>query len=88
MNISFTQTPWRLGEYGGIYPVGDGPCIMTANHSDHTRRVNARGNEEFVVKCVNSHDELVAALEWFTREITTETFKNAEAVIAKARGNT
>lgn len=56
-----TAGPWRIGPYGGVYPVHiSGPCIIAADHRDGTRRTNGDNNEALIARC--SPDVMTAVL--------------------------
>ena len=64
-----TQRPWSRDKYG--YMTADGENLYVAhgvtvpNGEHHPRYAEAFANEELILKAVNSHDALVAALDNF-----------------------
>ena len=64
-----TQRPWSRDKYG--YMTADGGNLYVAhgvtvpNGEHHPRYAEAFANEELILKAVNSHDALVAALDNF-----------------------
>ena len=62
-----TKRPWKRDKYG--YMTADGGNLYVAhgvtvpNGEHHPRYAEAFANEELILKAVNSHDALVAALE-------------------------
>lgn len=59
MNI--TPLPWIAEDHGhGIYI--EPACVWLGNTSRHSNEV-VRANAEYIVRAVNSHAELLAALE-------------------------
>ena len=57
--MAHTPTPWRVGRYGGIYPIGNGAMIVSANTKSGYLPY-ATDNEAFIVQAINSHDKLQA----------------------------
>lgn len=80
------HTPWRVAvlnnncDFCEIVDSRDTPVIMEAIDND----------AEYIVRCVNAHDELVAALESLTLQAELETWPNtpterpAEVIAARA----
>lgn len=65
-----TPTPWAVGDNvkQAIYSVEDGECIAFAHNADLPELGGisvqvAKANAAFIVRAVNSHEALVAALE-------------------------
>ena len=62
-----TKRPWKRDKYG--YMTADGGNLYVAhgvtvpNGEHHPRYAEAFANEELILKAVNSHDALVAALK-------------------------
>ena len=65
--IEATKRPWKRDKYG--YMTADGGNLYVAhgvtvpNGEHHPRYAEAFANEELILKAVNSHDALVAALK-------------------------
>jgi hypothetical protein len=65
--ITATPTPWSRDKYG--YMTADGENLYVAhgvtvpNGEHHPRYAEAFANEELILKAVNNHDALVAALK-------------------------
>ncbi len=64
-----TPTPWRVGaiiQEGAIrIEAEDGPYVAAVRFSQNRKlgKTLALGNAQFIVRAVNCHDELVAAVE-------------------------
>ena len=61
-----TPTPWQISSANAFhramifaYPAHKQTAVAALTEGD-----NADANAAHIVRCVNSHDELVAALEW------------------------
>lgn len=71
MNTKHTPTPWRVsktyqgaqGEYETTIQDMDGIRIITVEAWKGDAQEEAESNADFLVLAVNTHDELVAALE-------------------------
>lgn len=62
--MNHTATPWAVR--GDYYVVGGSPEFLIADcQADRKDRKQDTVNAEHIVKCVNAHDELVAALKLF-----------------------
>jgi hypothetical protein len=48
-----TSEPWKVGEYGSIYPVKEGACIATTT-TQSGKLSNSIANENRIVECVNA----------------------------------
>jgi hypothetical protein len=57
--MAHIPTPWRVGPYGGIYPIDTGPMIASS-YTKSGCLPRATENEAFIVEAVNSHDKLQA----------------------------
>jgi hypothetical protein len=62
-DTAHSPTPWNIGEYnesnGDLYIQSHGCTIASANsYCFSTDKYNA----EYIVKCVNSHDDIISAL--------------------------
>ena len=102
MNAKHTPTPWS------IVPQNDGSSIIAKMHEDASKgfrivchawlrrdsQAEDQANAAFIVRAVNAHDDLVAALSNLVAIIedgnkaTTESssYACARAALAKARG--
>lgn len=88
MNI--TPLPWIAEDYGhGIYI--EPACVWLGNTTRHGNEV-VRANAEYIVCAVNSHAELLAALEELADAgaevwgVDRPCVREARAAIAKAKG--
>lgn len=68
-NAEHTPTPWTYDGYYIVSPV-NGDVAQTLRN-----RPNGHVDAAHIVKCVNAHDELVAALKAFTK--AEESFREA-----------
>ena len=57
--LAHTPTPWRVGPFGGIYPLGAGSMIASSDTKSGSLP-RATENEAFIVEAVNAHDKLQA----------------------------
>ena len=73
--MAHTPTPWRVGRYGGIYPIGNGAMIVSANTKSGYLPY-ATDNEAFIVQAINSHDKLQA-----DRDALLTACKDADVVL-------
>lgn len=86
-----TPTPW-VHKDGEVYEENDFK-IFDAYNSDFLYEED-KANAAHIVKCVNMHDELVEALRDLLTFVVTVEYEEspivafAEAVLAKARGET
>lgn len=81
--MSAAEQGWRLDKMGGSKIFGNEGLVAAC-----PRIVNARR----IVRCVNAHDDLVAALEAMADHIedavgNCHLLKQARAALAKARGD-
>lgn len=90
-----TPVPWRVGRSNGHFDIftqaGELVAAMNIGHIAGEEKANAA----FIVRAVNVHDDLVAALEamvaqleWWPGEKNPEGFacmKQARAALAKAQ---
>ncbi len=61
--MEHTKTPWIAKSQGcNVYALTSGDIVIALFHRGDKPGQN-KANAEFIVKAVNSHDELVAALE-------------------------
>lgn len=89
-----TPTPWRwaVREHDGIVSIlsNDTDMLSVASMNDYDH-MPAEANAEFIVRAVNSHADMLAALEyivaWNPKTWSAEKARDmAKAAIAKARG--
>ena len=94
-----TELPWQLGaDQRSVYP--NKPDMDGGGHSrvaacGGRNEVIKRANADLIVQAVNSHYELLEALEGLleecvnrTHDLSTEWWDKARAAIAKAKGET
>lgn len=88
-----TPTPWRVGAKASqcVYGADESPIFMVDSMEEHTR-AQEKIDAAFIVRAVNSHEELLNALKdvcyavnnW--PESKAEVLKIAQSAIAKAEG--
>ena len=89
-----SELPWRVDKTGDIVAQDN---MYIANMDIPERHgVHNFNNAEYIVRCVNAHDELIAELEKCVGEFcaigftmkydNTEALKSIRAALAKARG--
>jgi len=97
--MKHTSAPWKVyyAKNNGNLILGlgeeDGCAITTHQGAFWRDDEEAKANAEFIVKCVNSHDELLEALESAVRILKQNhivcfdgiTLRQAENVISKAK---
>jgi hypothetical protein len=79
-----TPTPWMLDPHF-VLRDADGEWVTRLNTSrrhDNKHDPEAEANAEFIVRCVNAHDELVAAL----RDIIASVEKCGIGIVDLSRG--
>lgn len=98
MNTKHTPGPWDI-EVVGHTDGEDAQCVCEILGNDRMARVAEFVSEDdaiYIVRCVNSHDDLLAALKLFANidlstpsnlwSINTHYCEQARAAIAKAEG--
>lgn len=91
--MKHTPTPWKTNT--AIHPddqvfSADGAIVADCKWTKHNPDIRS-ANAEHIVRCVNAHDDLAAALEELLAERAndfhhdTEGFNMARAALAKAR---
>lgn len=91
-----SKTPWRLGKNGGDDTVFAGNRVVAMCDTDVNAPHVDKANAAFIVRAVNCHAELVAALELLVADVAGyETWQRpchavdvAKSALAKARGET
>jgi hypothetical protein len=88
-NAKHTPLPWGINKYGGI---GAGEFFITPTIIESTgwSEDDCSIDQQFIVTAVNSHDELVAALEEIKqivrlKENTEYIIQIADAVLTKVK---
>ncbi len=91
-----SKRPWSVGDRGYITyegPKGTGWLAECFNTDEYNQRLPRKANLEHIVRCVNSHDDLLAALkelrdmdfcESYNEAYLTAVLRRADAAIAKA----
>lgn len=86
--MTHTPTPWKNCE-NAIYgadrtPICDTMRVLNVDNNDSPYEANA----EFIVRAVNSHEELVEALKIVlaNASMPTDIRENTKQVLAKAEG--
>lgn len=83
--MNHTPTPWIVAHKTGIFPADNlGLSIATVER----RRPECAESTAFIVRAVNAHDGLIAALEFIaadTRSLHPGIRETAEIALAKAR---
>ncbi len=101
-----TPGPWRTGRTDMQSYSGDGEPFASIYCDDDRAKIHlgerlpyviarcpgndCKANAEFIVRAVNSHEDLVAALEWALYQVEDGGFnsvkgREAQAALAKAR---
>lgn len=83
--MNHTPTPWRAEENRILYLWrGKWPRVATIKGHNHTDEANA-WNAAYIAKCVNAHDELVAALEESFVYFAAQSWEEKAAFVERAR---
>ena len=91
MNTEHTPIPWAIGEDGDVFNAEQSACIAkVCGAADGI--AEAEANAALIVQAVNSHNELVAALETAVNiapndMLATVWGNEARAALAKAKGD-
>lgn len=75
-----TPTPWRQSEINPMYVLDDARGEIIAECQPHYVDKKSKENAAFIVRAVNAHDELLAALKKIREMVQQCNASNAVAV--------
>lgn len=100
--LKHTPTPWKFSlsierDFLGIYPDTGKKEAPIAKMPEYIRKDVMAANAEFIVRAVNSHDEMLAALQdaesaisasisYYGTDAALSALKSVRAAISKAIG--